>query len=226
VYFNERVIIAGEGERLREFVAWLKAQEDPFNLVVFDTVSRAHLGLEENKNSDMARVMGAFEAIGKETGAAVFFTHHMNKFGARGIRHNTGVRTDPTQARGASIFADQSHVALSLTKGEDKDTLILTWTKSNYAKLRPPIGFKRDESGLFVPVQGDNQVWEVRQALETIGGFNLRKELRGPVEQRLKVGEKQAYKLINQAIDAGLLRQVNEDGDPDDQGHYVSLPQE
>ncbi len=71
VYFNERVTIAGEGERLREFIAWLKAREEPFDLLVFDKVSRAHLGHDENKNSDMARVMAAFDAIRTEAEVAI-----------------------------------------------------------------------------------------------------------------------------------------------------------
>jgi AAA domain-containing protein len=190
VYFNERVIIAGEGEQLRDLIAWLKAREETFDVIVFDTVSRAHLGLDENKNSDMARVMAAFDAIRMETGASVFFTHHMNKFGARAIRHYTNVRRDPTQARGASVFADQSHMVLSLTVGEDRDTLVLTWTKSNYDKLRLPIAFKRDESGLFVPVQSENKVWEVRETLQAIGGHKLRKELVGQVAAKQKVTSK------------------------------------
>ncbi len=226
VYFNERVIVAGENERLREFIAWLKTRDDPFDIVVFDTVSRAHLGLDENKNSDMARVMAAFDAIRLETNASVFFTHHMNKFGARSIRHDTTVRRDPTQARGASVFADQSHVVVSLTKGKDKDTLVLTWTKSNYAPLRSPLGFKRDSSGMFIPIQADSQVWTVRETLQTMGGTIPRKDLATQVQSRLGVSQKWAYKVVNRAIDAGLVVQVNEEGEPDDSGTHVALPQD
>lgn len=55
-------------------------------VVVFDTLARATVGLEENAAKDMGVVNGVFDRIMRDTGASLWYVHHLT----RGTQHGRG----------------------------------------------------------------------------------------------------------------------------------------
>lgn len=71
-------------------------------LVILDTLSRIHQ-LDENSNSDMARLIATLEHVAAQTGAALLFIHHVSKGSAR-----EGQADQQQAARGASALIDNA----------------------------------------------------------------------------------------------------------------------
>lgn len=63
-----------------------KAGQQGFDLVVFDTLARLAVGLNENDNGDIGRVVGKLEALQSRLGCAVMVVHHTGKDEAKGMR--------------------------------------------------------------------------------------------------------------------------------------------
>lgn len=103
------------------------AQSGGARVIVLDTLSRMHT-LDENSNSDMARIIGRFEYLSMNTGSSVLFLHHTSKGAAK---NNQG---DVQQAaRGASALIDNSRWCGYLTS--------MTETQSN-SLIDPNCGYK------------------------------------------------------------------------------------
>lgn len=86
-------------------------------LVIFDTFSRWHK-LSENDNGEMAQVVGQYEQIARETGAAVLFLHHTSK----GM--SVSGRQDEQQAtRGAASITDNARWQGFMQTMSDKEAL-------------------------------------------------------------------------------------------------------
>lgn len=71
-------------------------------LIIVDTLSRSHR-LDENKNSDMAQLMGRMDALARTTGASVLFIHHISKGS-----NKEGKGNEATASRGASVLVDNA----------------------------------------------------------------------------------------------------------------------
>ncbi len=135
-------------------------------LLIFDTLARFHK-LDENSNSDMARLVAALEHIAASTGAAVLFLHHVSK-GSVG----NGSSDQQQAARGASALIDNARWAANLARmseaesnrlseseggdpiGGDRRGFFVRYSvsKNNYGMPAPDRWFQRQAGGVLVPV--------------------------------------------------------------------------
>ncbi|HBN9631097.1 replication protein A [Pseudomonas aeruginosa] len=107
-------------------------------LIVLDTLSRIH-SLDENSNSDMARLVATLEYVAASTGASVLYLHHVSKGSAR-----EGQTDQQQAARGASALIDNARWCGFVEKMTEKDAVDL----SDRPYDRRPIG--KDRRGFFV----------------------------------------------------------------------------
>lgn len=107
-------------------------------LIVLDTLSRIHT-LDENSNSEMARLVSTLEHIAASTGASVLYLHHVSKSSAR-----DGQADQQQASRGASVLVDNVRWCGFIAKMTDKEAE----TRTDRAFDRQPIGGER--RGFFV----------------------------------------------------------------------------
>ena len=83
----------GDAQDVIELVRVVEDQTGaPVRLIVGDTLARMSAGADENRGSDMGPVMARFDAVAKETGAAMLTIHHNGKNQAAGARGWSGIR--------------------------------------------------------------------------------------------------------------------------------------
>ncbi len=140
----------------------IEACADDTRLIVIDTISRVHT-LEENSNSDMAKLLQTLERIAAQTNAAVLFLHHISKSTAL-----AGVGDTQQAARGASVLTDNSRFGASLTtmgkkeaeqyaipETERRSYIRYCVVKNNYAPPINDLWFKRVAGGTLVSITLD-----------------------------------------------------------------------
>jgi hypothetical protein len=136
-------------------------------LVVIDTLSRVH-DLDENSNSDMARLVATLEHIADSTEASILFLHHVNKGSAR------DGQVDQQQAvRGASALVDNSRWCGYVSKMTEEEAKRLSdrmdrqpigkerrgyfirfgISKQNYHVTPRDQWYERREEGVLLPVE-------------------------------------------------------------------------
>jgi hypothetical protein len=87
------VDLFNEPERLLE-----EAQEIEPELIVADSLSRVALGVEENSNTEMSKLMrSGIIPLARDTGAAVAVVHHTSRDAKGGVRGATGIRNAADQ---------------------------------------------------------------------------------------------------------------------------------
>jgi hypothetical protein len=99
-----------------EAFAQLAAEVRP-SLIVFDTLARCTVGVEENNATTMGVVVEALDAIRRESGACVLCLHHTGKdvsLGARGSNALKGAIDTEIE-----VSADSGRVSLALRKQKD-----------------------------------------------------------------------------------------------------------
>lgn len=129
-------------------------------LVVFDTLTRWHQ-VDENSNGDMATVLGVFEMICRETGAAVLFLHHVSKSMGR-----DGRQDEQQATRGAAAITDNARwqgwmqtmsKSEAETLGVDPDNrkryVRIGGNKENYGQAATERWLERKEGGVLMPVE-------------------------------------------------------------------------
>lgn len=116
-------------------------------LVILDTLSRIHQ-LDENSNSDMARLIATLEHVAAQTGAAVLFIHHVSKGSAR-----DGQADQQQAARGASALIDNARWCAFVARMSEDEAERL----SDRTHDRAPIGERRN---LFVRFGVSKQNYE------------------------------------------------------------------
>ena len=79
-------------------------------LLIVDPLSRFH-SCDENDASQMTMLVQTFEAIAKQTGAAIIFTHHSNK-----VAQQHGSGATQSSARGSSALTDGVRWQMNLWK--------------------------------------------------------------------------------------------------------------
>lgn len=83
----------GDAQDVIELVRVVEEQTcKPVMMIVGDTLARMSAGADENRGSDMGPVMARFDAVAKETGAAMLIIHHNGKNTAAGARGWSGIR--------------------------------------------------------------------------------------------------------------------------------------
>ena len=99
-----------EPEDIARLVATIEDIEQPFSLVIVDTVARAIAGAEENSSTDMGLFVAACDEIKALTGGALLAVHHAGKSADRG-------------ARGSSALLGGVDTSLMIGKSDDIVTL-------------------------------------------------------------------------------------------------------
>lgn len=148
-----------------QHLGWITQQALGKQLVVIDTLSRAHQ-LDENSNGDMALLLRRLEAVGAQSGAAVLFVHHISKGASRDAQG-----ADQFAARGASVLIENARYAAYLSKMTEKEcekwsermdgqpmqsdraSSFVKWgvSKQNYDVTPNEKWFKRSEGGVLLP---------------------------------------------------------------------------
>lgn len=144
---------------------WITQQATGRQLVVIDTLSRAHQ-LDENSNGDMALLLRRLEAVGAQSGAAVLFVHHISKGASREAQG-----ADQFAARGASVLVENARYAAYLSRMTEKEAsnwtcradgqpvqpdmanMYVKWgvSKQNYDLTPHDKWFRRSEGGVLLP---------------------------------------------------------------------------
>lgn len=144
---------------------WITQQATSRQLVVIDTLSRAHQ-LDENSNGDMSLLLRRLEAVGAQSGAAVLFIHHISKGASRDAQG-----ADQFAARGASVLVENARYVSYLSRMTEKEAEKLSeridgqpmhsdraisyvrWgvSKQNYDVNPDEKWFKRSEGGVLLP---------------------------------------------------------------------------
>ncbi|MBE0470690.1 MAG: AAA family ATPase [Methyloprofundus sp.] len=146
---------------------WISQQATGKQLVVIDTLSRAHQ-LDENSNGDMSLLLRRLEAVGAQSGAAVLFIHHISKGASRDAQG-----ADQFAARGASVLIENARYAAYLSRMTEKECekwsdrmdgqalhsdmaqSYVKWgvSKQNYDVTPDEKWFKRSEGGVLLPAE-------------------------------------------------------------------------
>lgn len=146
-------------------LGWIIQQAAGRQLIVIDTLSRAHQ-MDENSNGDMSLLLRRLEAVGAQSGAAVLFVHHISKGASRDAQG-----ADQFAARGASVLVENARYVSYLAKMTEKEcekwsermdgqplhsdraTSYVRWgvSKQNYDVTPDEKWFKRSEGGVLLP---------------------------------------------------------------------------
>ena len=116
--------------------------DDPPVLIVFDTLARCAVGMEENSAKEMGLLVAGVDRIREETGSAVLLVHHTNVSGER--------------ERGNTALRGAVDTMMSLKRTED-GYLELECLKQKDAPLFDPIGLEltpQSDSALITPRSG------------------------------------------------------------------------
>lgn len=89
---SQSVDLRTPGEDLRLFIDAVRALGQPVGLIIFDTLSRAMAGGDENSSADMGALVKHCDAIRAATGAHVMFVHHTGKDASKGARGHSLLR--------------------------------------------------------------------------------------------------------------------------------------
>ena len=116
-----------EPEDIARLVATIEDIDQPFSLVIVDTVARAIAGAEENSSTDMGLFVAACDEIKALTGGALLAVHHAGKDSSRGARGSTALL-------GA--------VDTSLMVGKSEDICVLRTEKMKDAEPMDDINLK------------------------------------------------------------------------------------
>lgn len=106
--------LRGRGMPLAKLVPLIIERAQGFAAVIIDPLYKVMDGADENSNSDVARMVGAFDTIATATGASVIYAHHFAKGTA-------GDRDVIDRAAGAGTFARDPDAILTLTQLDTED---------------------------------------------------------------------------------------------------------
>lgn len=133
---------------------------DGARLVIFDTLTRWHQ-LDENSNGEMSQVISEFEAICRETGAAVLFLHHVSKGMAR-----DGRQDEQQATRGAAAITDNARwqgwmqvmskadaELYGIAEDDRKRYVAVGGNKENYGQSSTDRWLERKNGGVLIPVE-------------------------------------------------------------------------
>ena len=100
-----------EPSQVADFISVLHEKQLRPGLIVFDTLARCAVGVDENAAMDMGRVVAGMDRIKQEFGATVLTLHHSKKAEGKTIR-------------GSSALAGAIDTALALTVNEDRERIL------------------------------------------------------------------------------------------------------
>lgn len=85
-----------------------------YTAIIIDPLYKVMEGADENSNSDVARMVGYFDQIARDTGASVIYAHHFAK-------GNAGDRNTIDRGAGAGTFSRDPDAILTLTQIDYED---------------------------------------------------------------------------------------------------------
>lgn len=216
--------------QIDECTAFIKQLEDQGlkpDIIIFDTLARAMVGMNENDAMDAGRAIAAIDAIRDHFACTVILVHHSGKDDARG-------------ARGSSAFLGGFDVMYQLEATPDALAVKVTCKKMKDAEEAPPLylkGYKYGKSLVFRSVhaseyrdltrsQYDVTRSDVGKALDKIMAYPprgvvtrvLASELIPYVEDELP--DDRRYR------EDGMVRRLNKRGKTDLRAYLVSDPGE
>ena len=118
VHFILEAVPLMDHDAIRQFVSAIKERTETPRLVVFDTLARCTLGMEENSAKDMGLAIAGADIVRRELGCAVLLIHHTNATGER--------ERGSTALEGAVdvlmwMQSDQSGITLGCKKSKDSE---------------------------------------------------------------------------------------------------------
>lgn len=107
-----QIMGAGDGSRDKEWKALVSlCRRSKPSMIVFDTQSRVTVGVEENSNTEMGRVVDRLESLRTQSEACVLLVHHTAKGGDTG--------------RGAGVITGALNSEFMLTREGDGESKVL-----------------------------------------------------------------------------------------------------
>ena len=101
-----------------------------FSLIILDPIYKLYGQTDENKASDVARLLNAIEDLCVETNAAVAFGSHFSK-------GNQANKESIDRISGSGVFARDPDSLLVFTKHETEDAFTVEATLRNFAPVEP-----------------------------------------------------------------------------------------
>lgn len=180
-----------DGFQMNELVKLIqnKAKEvdEPFGLVIIDTLARSFGGADENQARDMGAFISACDQIRANTGGATLL-----------IVHHSGVQ-DKERARGSSSLRAACDFEYRIERESGpKLAYILTATKSKDEKEQPAQAFELVEHKLFTDDDGDD--------VRSLAALNVGMVPLEPVTQDIKplsASEQALYQAVRSRIVSG-----------------------
>jgi archaellum biogenesis ATPase FlaH len=203
--------LMNKGE-VEEFLKSILPVEPKF--IVFDTLARAMVGLDENSAKDMGLAMEVLAHIQRVTGATILLVHHTGKYGG--------------SERGSSALRAACDVMLEVTNDEGYITLVCSKVKDsdefdtlNYQLTKLDLGPERS-SCVVVPTQKrltqtsrDPLSRNQRKLLEALG-LEVFIEAGAKAATLIQIAEVSAgsvYRVLSALKRMGYIRQADV-GDP------------
>lgn len=177
---------------------------DPPALIVFDTLARNIVGVEENSARDIGQVVDHLDLIRRHTGACVLLVHHSGLAGGR--------------ARGSTALYGAIDTELEVVPDEDRATLKVTKQKDG-AEANPR-HFQRinvAESCVMVPVRANRESLAAgaRSTLDALTSVAVPEGVSTKVWQSATdVAERTFYNHRSGLLEAGLVRNIGNGSRP------------
>jgi hypothetical protein len=90
-YYLPRAVNLSSAAEVTVFLKALQTVHGGIKLVVFDTLARCAVGVDENSSQEMGVVVSHADRIRRETGAAVMLVHHSGKVGPGSMRGSSSL---------------------------------------------------------------------------------------------------------------------------------------
>lgn len=117
VDFYAKAIQLGSRKEVEALVR--TAKRGSYGLIIFDTQARCTVGIEENSNTDMGRVVAALDVLKEVTGACVALVHHSGADGTRARGATAILGAIDSQFK---VEADKATMKVELSTTAQKDT--------------------------------------------------------------------------------------------------------
>ncbi len=180
-------------------------------LLVLDPFYTMHAG-DENDASHIGQTLTHLKKMIQETKIACLLIHHQGKGGEASSSKSAGHR-----ARGSSAFADVPDTSLSLVRNGEKVELMFE-ARNMAPRENVRLALNKDSMWWEIENQPKDQkaksvsIEELLKVVEETPGIN-RAQLDAKLKTLYSIGTTTIGKRINEALEAGLLRKVEDPTD-------------
>lgn len=190
--------------------------EERYSLIVFDTLARCAVGLDENSAEDMGLFVAALEEVKKASGACVLTVHHAGKDRAT-VRGSSSLEAAMDTVY--STAAAPEGLRLSRTKRKDGSTpdlhvMTLDDVEGTESAVLNPLG--DDDRETIDKITGPNRERAWIAFRHAYGNFEAsRFELRRHLITETGIPEGSVSRTINELKNMGALEIVSREGEPE-----------